>query len=144
MESDSIVVMEDGASWPAWVDQEAGQVSNVVILARQPHETIGEFSQRAQIRIDGLTELAAPKRGVLVAGPTTDPGLREARTQLMMALAQVVRRAGGGEVVLVGDDDIELALALRSFVDRLNQRAGTACVELRIRRGDVRRERRVA
>ena len=32
---DSIVVMESGAHWPAWVDREAGAVSNVVILARQ-------------------------------------------------------------------------------------------------------------
>jgi hypothetical protein len=144
METDSIVVMEDGASWPAWVDHEAGQVSNVVILARQPGESLSAFGARAELRLQGQVALASPRRGVLVAGPARGADARSCRSHVMRALAGVVRRAGGGEIVLVGDDDAGLVAELRSFVERINQRDGGGRVSLRIRRPPTERAQRVA
>lgn len=124
METDSIVVMESGADWPSWVDQEAGAVSNVVILARQPRESVRAFGARTERRLDGLTELAAPRRGVLVCGTDQDGDSRACRVSILRALASVIRHAGGGEVVLIGDDRAAVIEA-QAFVEKLNRRDGS-------------------
>jgi hypothetical protein len=46
--------------------------------------------------------------------------------------------------VLVGEDDAGLVAELRSFVDRLNQRDGSAKVFLRVRRAPAEHAMRVA
>jgi hypothetical protein len=127
-ESDSIVVMESGADWPAWVDQEAGAVSNVVILARQPGESIEEFGERARGRIESQAALSSPGRGVLVLSGGSSPNLRRCRSQIARALMEVVRRAGGGDVVLAGSEDLELALELDGYARRLNVRGGGSVI----------------
>jgi hypothetical protein len=126
METDSIVVMESGADWPTWVDQEAGAVSNVVILARQPRESIRAFgtrTERTERRLDSLSELAAPRRGDLVCGPERDADSRSCRVSILKALASVVRRAGGGEIVLVGEDRAAL-IEVEAHLAKLNRREG--------------------
>jgi hypothetical protein len=131
---DSIVVMESGAHWPAWVDREAGAVSNVVILARQRDESRSEFAMRARERLDQVAGLGTPKRGILVCGPAG----RDATScckGLIKALVEVIRRAGGGEVVCVGEQDRALSDELLAHVRKLNQRdrEGTGLVRLRFR-----------
>jgi hypothetical protein len=132
---DSIVVMESGAHWPAWVDREAGAVSNVVILAKQRDESRAEFEARAGQRLGQVAELGSPKRGILVCGP----GGRDAtscRKGLLRALIEVVRRAGGGEVVCVGERDRAWSDELVAHLRKLNQRdrEGSGLVRLRFRR----------
>jgi hypothetical protein len=120
MELDSIVVMESGAHWPAWVDEEAGAVSNVVVLARQGGESVAEFEARARLRLESLVELAAPRRGVLVCGPCSSNESSTCRARIAQALIAIVRRSGGGEVVIVGEDDIADELA--GHTRKLNRR----------------------
>jgi hypothetical protein len=135
MEFDSIVVMESGAAWPAWVDEEAGAISNVVVLARQLDENVREFEARARLRLQTLAEFASPRRGVLVCGPADGPEDRATRGGLLRALLEIVRGAGGGEVVLIGDVDEGLALELSEHVRKLNARRGSQArlVSLRMR-----------
>jgi len=132
---DSIVVMESGAHWPAWVDREAGAVSNVVILARQRSESPAEFEARAGQRLAQVAELGSPKRGILVCGPG-GRGTASCRKGLLRALLEVVRRAGGGEVVCVGEQERALSDELMAHARKLNQRdrEGTGIVRLRFRR----------
>jgi hypothetical protein len=144
MESESIVVMEDGADWPAWVDEEAGAVSNVVVLARQPFESVRDFELRTELRLTVLADRFAPQRGILVCGPDAGAEVRACRSHLLHALAAVVRRAGGGEVVLVGNDDGELVAELSAFVERLNQRDIARQVSVRTRQPPAERVARVA
>ena len=131
---DSIVVMESGAHWPAWVDREAGAVSNVVILARQRDESAAEFEARAWERLAQVAELGSPKRGILVTGPAGRDVTR-CRRGLLRALVEVVRRAGGGEVVCVGEQERALSDELMAHVRKLNlrDREGTGLVRLRFR-----------
>jgi hypothetical protein len=143
MESDSIVVMEDGADWPAWVDHEAGAVSNVVILARQPFESVRDFELRTELRLAALADKFTPHRGILVCGPERGEDTRSCRSHVLHALAAVVRRSGGGEVVLVGEDD-GLAADLSGFVERLNCRDSARQVSVRMRRPPAERVARVA
>lgn len=148
MDSDSIVVMESGASWPAWVDQEAGAVSNVVVLARQPGESLSDFEERARRRIESTVEVASPRRGVLVCGAGTSRELSSSRTRIVKALLEIVRRSGGGDVVLVGQCDDRLELQLTSYARKLNlrDREATGLVRVRFRAAPetARAETRVA
>jgi hypothetical protein len=143
METDSIVVMETGADWPAWVDQEAGTVSNVVVLARQPRESVRAFGARTERRLETLTELASPRRGILVCGSERDGDSRSCRVLLLQALARVVRSAGGGEVVLVSEDRSVL-IEVEAFVAKLNRREGSSRVTMRLCQPPAVRALRVA
>jgi hypothetical protein len=143
MESESIVVMEDGADWPAWVDHEAGAVSNVVVLARQPFESVRDFELRTELRLAMLADRFSPQRGILVCGPERGEELRICRSHVLHALAAVVRRSGGGELVLVGDDEA-LGAELSAFVERLNRRDATRQVSVRVRHAPAERVARVA
>src|SRR5688572_25704877 len=128
MSSDSIVVMESGAGWPSWLDEEAGAVSRVVVLSKQRGETADEFESRARDRLATLAERSRPGRGVLVCGPGRSPPAAS-RERLVKVLLEVMGRAGGGEVVLIGDDRA-LVRRMAGHVEQLNHEAP---VSLRLR-----------
>jgi len=102
MNDDSIVVMESGAGWKTLVEEEAGAVSSVIVLARQRGESADDFENRARSRLGTLAKRRAPRRGVLVAG-TSQPKAAS-RERLLRILCEVIGGAGGEEVVLIGDD----------------------------------------
>ena len=134
MSADSIVVMESGADWPAWVDEEAGAVSNVVVLARQRGESPQQFEARVKLRLQSIAELESPRRGVLVCAASGGKAAGPGRATLVRALLEVVRRAGGGEVVLVGDVTAQ-SDELSAYATKLNERrlADAGPVSLRFR-----------
>jgi len=135
MKDGSIVVMEGGAGWPSWVDEEVGASSSVVVLARQPGETAENFAARARSRLGPLAELRAPRRGVLVCGTAQGRDAspyREYRERLLRVLCEVVGCAGGDEVVLIGDD-ARLMRRMSGFVQELNLRAGSDSPRLSLR-----------
>jgi hypothetical protein len=128
MSSDSIVVMEDGAGWPAWVDEEAGAVSSVVVLAKQRGESTEQFESRARGRLSVLAERTAPRRGVLICGPgRSQPA--SSRERVVRVLLDVIGRGGGGEVVLVGED----RSLLRRLADHVQELNRAAPISLRLR-----------
>jgi hypothetical protein len=149
MEMDSIVVMESGAHWPSWVDEEAGAVSNVVVLARQGGESVAEFEARARLRLESLVELAAPRRGVLVCGPCSSNESSTCqsstcRARIAQTLIAIVSRSGGGEVVIVGEDDFAAELASHARKLHRRDRSKFRPVSVRFRALPQRVERRVA
>ena len=127
MNADSIVVMEAGADWPAWVDREAGRVSSIVVLAREPRERLRDFEQRVTERLARAANGA--RRGVLVASHDSSRDATTSRAHLLRALVAMVKSAGGGEVVLVGEDSTRTVAEASSFAERLNRRGG-GCVSL--------------
>jgi hypothetical protein len=124
MNSDSIVVMENGAGWPTWVDEEAGAVSRVVVLSKQPGEGLADFESRARARLGALAERSMPRRGVLICAPGRSQP-RSSREQLVHVLLDIVSAAGGGEVVLIGDDP-SLIRRLAGRIEELNRGAPVA------------------
>jgi hypothetical protein len=139
MNSDSIVVMEDGAGWPAWVDEEAGAVSRVVVLSKQHGENAAAFESRARTRLKSLAERDAPRRGVLICGPgRSQPA--SSREWLARVLLEVIGRAGGGEVVLIGDD----RALVRRLADHVRELNHAAPISLRLRPAPSVREKPVA
>jgi hypothetical protein len=122
MKNESIVVMESGASWATCVEDEAGEVSSIVVLARQRGETAENFAARARSRLGSLAEPRAPRRGVLVCAAVDQPA-PACRERLLKILCEVIGRAGGDEVVLIGDDP-RLIRRLSGFVQELNNGAG--------------------
>jgi hypothetical protein len=132
MKDGSIVVMEGGAGWPSWVDEEAGNSSSVVVLARHRGETAEDFAARARSRLGSLAELRAPRRGVLVCGTAEGRDAPPSRERLLRVLCEVVGRSGGDEVVLIGDD-ARLIHRLSGFVRELNHGSGTDGPRLSLR-----------
>ena len=122
MQIGSIVVMESGADWPTWVDEEAGVMSSVVVLSRQRGETAETFTTRARSRLQALAEHRSPRRGVLVCGALQGGEAPSSRERLLRALCEVVCSAGGDEVVLIGED-ARLIRRLTGYVRELDQRA---------------------
>jgi hypothetical protein len=135
MRTDSIVVMEQGADWPAWVDEEAGPVSNVVVLSRQHGESQSAFEARARLRLDSMAEIATPSRAVLVCARIARAEARQSRAVLLRALVETLRRAGGGELTLAGDADSALSAEITAYAGKLNRRtgAGVGLVNFRCR-----------
>jgi hypothetical protein len=134
MKSDSIVVMESGAGWPTWVDEEAGPVSSVVVLSRHPGESVEKFESRARARLGTLADHRAPRRGVLVCGTAQGQQTPASRERLLRILCEVIGRSGGNEVVLIGDDS-KLIRRLSGYLRELNGRSESegAGLSLRLR-----------
>jgi hypothetical protein len=132
MKNGSIVVMEGGAGWASWVDEEAGAFSSVVVLARHRGETAENFAERARSRLGSLAELRAPRRGVLVCGTAQGRDTSPSRERLLRVLCEVIGRAGGDEVVLIGDDP-RLMRRLSGYVQDLNGPPGADGPRLSLR-----------
>jgi hypothetical protein len=131
MKNESIVVMESGASWATCVEEEAGEVSSIVVLARQRGETAENFAARARSRLGSLADSAALRRGVLVCG-TGDQPAPAGRECLLKILCEVIGRGGGDEVVLIGDD-AKLVRRMSRYVRDLNHGASSGGPRLALR-----------
>ena len=129
MNDDSIVVMESGAGWPTWVDEEAGAASSVVVLSRHRGETADDFEARARSRLGSLAELRAPRRGILVCETLRADTTPASRERLLRILCDVIGRAGGDEVVLIGDDAKLIQRLSRSTRLSLRLRSAPASAE---------------
>jgi len=124
MQRGSIVVLESEAAWPAWVDQEAGVTTRIVVLGRRRREPLRDFESRARARLQALVEGGPPRRGLLVCGPGAGRGELAVRAGLAKALVEIVYRSGGGEVVLMGEVGRALAAELAGRVHELNREPG--------------------
>lgn len=94
MNTDSIVVMDAGTTWPSWADQ--GNESNIAVLARHAGEPSLAFEQRAEVWLGDVLDVVQPLRGILVAADHAERWTRG----VLAALARAVHAAGGRSVVL--------------------------------------------
>jgi hypothetical protein len=126
MQRDSIVVLESEAAWPAWVDLEAGPATSIVVLGRRRGESLRAFEARARLRLHAMAEPVPPARAILVCGRTGGRERSAARGGVARALVEIVREAGGGEVVVMGEPDPRLHSRLAGHVSKLNREQGSA------------------
>jgi hypothetical protein len=123
----SIVVLEAGAVWPAWLGEYQRLAPNAVVVAEARSESMGAFEARVVHRVEEATARSGPRVrvGVMVLA---DAGNRE-RVLLRRSVARALLKAMGSsheaELVLGGDGE-ELDVSRHE----LFALAGTLCEEL--------------
>jgi hypothetical protein len=107
MEGHSIVVLERGASWPRWIDERTGPVSNVWVIAQRERETCREFEARALERIAELPLSGPLQLAVMCSGGLTDPEQAALSFGVLRAFIALQRRAktAEGAVILLTPSD---------------------------------------
>jgi hypothetical protein len=118
--SDSIVIMERGSRWPAWVDRQAGPESNVAVFSQQPDEELFDFHARALEHLCSSSIVNRAKRAVLVCSGLFGEDEAKARHDLLLALAMMVCGADSAQVVLVADGDSARRSELLGMAFELN------------------------
>jgi hypothetical protein len=123
----SIVVLEAGAAWPAWLAEYQRFVPNAVVIAQSRAESPDAFRSRVAHRITEATATtgARVRIGVIVAGDSGDLATVSAREAIARAIIKVMRSGDEAELVLGGD-----AQAGDSSRHELFALAGVLCQEL--------------
>jgi hypothetical protein len=123
----SIVVLEAGAAWPAWLAEYQRLAPNAVVVAQARTEEAELFGHRVVHRIAEATHSsgARVRVGVIVAGDSGDEGRLSLRENVARAILKKMVPGREAELVLAGDGH-ELD---RSRQD-LFELAGALCEEL--------------
>jgi hypothetical protein len=123
----SIVVLEAGAAWPAWLAEYQRLAPNAVVVAQARTEDAEVFGRRVVHRITEATHGsgARVRVGVIVAGDSGDEGRLSLRENVARAILRKMVPGREAELVLAGDGH-ELD---RSRQD-LFELAGALCEEL--------------
>jgi hypothetical protein len=124
----SIVVLEAGAAWPAWLTEYQKLAPNAVVIAQAQSESCESLRTRVAHRVgEALSDDAMRVRvGVIVAADVEGERRGEARESIARTLLQAMRtQSGEAELVLAGDND-----DLEASRHELFALTGTLCEEL--------------
>ncbi|MBK7583228.1 MAG: hypothetical protein IPI67_23900 [Myxococcales bacterium] len=100
-----LIVLEDGAKWPAWVDEHRVDEDTAVIV-QQPGQRQHSLIQRVrELSVELATSGRSVTRAVLAVGSAAPVGQWARRSELSRAMLQTVSR-GTGALVIVADDPI--------------------------------------
>lgn len=108
MEGHSIVVLERGASFPRWIDERTGPVSNVWVIAQRERETCREFEARALERIADLPLNGPLQLAVMCSSGLTDPertSLSFGVLRAFIGLQRTTKTAQGSVILLTPSDE---------------------------------------
>jgi hypothetical protein len=123
----SIVVLEAGAAWPAWLTEYQRLAPNAVVIAQARTEAPDTFRARVVHRIaEATTSSGARVRvGVIVAGDSPDEARLSLRENVARAILKVMAPAREAELVLAGDGH-----DMDDSRQELFELAGALCEEL--------------
>jgi hypothetical protein len=123
----SIVVLEAGAAWPAWLTEYQRLAPNAVVIAEARAETMDAFEARVVHRVVEATTHSGPRVrvGVMVLCEAMNASRQESRRNIARALLKAMGAAHEAELVLAGDGQ-ELDVARHE----LFALAGSLCEEL--------------
>lgn len=101
----SIVVLEAGAAWPAWLGEYQRLAPNAVVIVQARAEELEPFKSRVIHRIDEVTSSsgARVRVGVMVSAPQVAEDRRAFRESVARAILKVIDAGGDAELVLAGD-----------------------------------------
>jgi hypothetical protein len=120
-ESCSIVVMEVGASFPAFVGEYQQFAPNSLVEVQMASESPAEFAQRVIKKLDQLSgELRV---AIIATNGETHEECASARYRVARAILRIMARSGCGEIVLTSDGDDDVRQSLFAL-------AGTLCEDL--------------
>jgi hypothetical protein len=132
----SIVVLEAGAAWPAWLTEYQRLAPNAVVIAQASAESAELFQARVVHRVE---EATAPSRsarvrvGVVVAADHPEQKRVALRENVARCLIKAMGTVEEGELVLAGDSN-----ELEQSRHELFELAGVLCEELAGKRVNVR------
>lgn len=123
----SIVVLEAGAAWPAWLTEYQRLAPNAVVIAQARGEEPSAFRARVVHRINEATTSsgARVRVGVIVAGDAADEARLSLRENVARAILSVMAPAREAELVLAGDGH-----EMDESRQELFELAGALCEEL--------------
>jgi hypothetical protein len=124
----SIVVLEAGAAWPAWLTEYQRLAPNAVVIAQARGEEPDAFCGRVVHRIAEATSSSSGARvrvGVIVAGDSADDARLPLRENVARAILKAMRPADEAELVLAGDGH-----EMDGSRQELFELAGALCQEL--------------
>jgi hypothetical protein len=123
----SIVVLEAGAAWPAWLTEYQRLAPNAVVIAQARSEEPEAFRARVVHRItEATTSSGARVRvGVIIAGDSSDEARLPLRENVARAILKVMAPAREAELVLAGDGQ-----EMDDSRHELFELAGALCEEL--------------
>jgi hypothetical protein len=101
----SIVIIEAGAGWPAWIAEYQRRAPNATVVAQTASEGHDEFKARVLHRLDEIGR--GPyllSVAVMLCAENSNDGVRSAREQVCRALSAAL---GAGDLVLAATDDAE-------------------------------------
>jgi hypothetical protein len=123
----SIVVLEAGAAWPAWLTEYQRLAPNAVVIAQAAPEAVEAFQERVLHRV---AEAASSgngrvRVGVIVSADSPAQDRLELRQRVARALLKAMGTSREAELVLAGDSE-ELEVSRHGLIAL----AGTLCEEL--------------
>jgi hypothetical protein len=99
-----VVVLESGATWPAWINEYQAVAPNSVVIAQAPEETAEQFGVRAGHRLQeakaGRTTLRV---AVVVTGSSSDAATLAQRHGVCRQLVHAMAGSERADLVLAGD-----------------------------------------
>jgi hypothetical protein len=101
----SIVVLEAGATWPAWLVEYQRLAPNAVVIAQARAESMDSFRGRVIHRMEEARTAAGARVrvGVIVAAPVAGEERLSFREGVARALLQSMGSGSEAELVLAGD-----------------------------------------
>ena len=114
----TMVIMESGSRWPAWLDQWGPSATSLELVSQRPGEAARQFAERAANRLLELGE--APLTSVLVCNAHAGTERMALRTALLHGLVGQAQAAGRGHVVIAADGDYAQRCDLVRLAARLN------------------------
>jgi hypothetical protein len=123
----SIVVLEAGAAWPAWLTEYQRLAPNAVVIAEARAEAAVQFEARVVHRVEEATAHSGPRVrvGVMVLADPADREREAGRKNIAWALLKAMGAAHEAELVLAGDGQESDGSRHELFA-----LAGTLCEEL--------------
>lgn len=101
----SIVVLEAGAAWPAWLTEYQRLAPNAIVVVQAMAEAADVFSARVVHRIEEAKSRADVhvRVGVIVSAEPTDEGKSAMREAIARAILRAMGSQSEAELVLAGD-----------------------------------------
>ncbi|HKY38742.1 MAG TPA: hypothetical protein VJN18_22525, partial [Polyangiaceae bacterium] len=98
----SIVVLETGAAWPAWLAEYQQLAPNAVVIAQVRGEALDTFRARVIHRMQeaAISSGARVRVGVIIVAPVAGEELLELRESVARALLQLMGSSNEAELVL--------------------------------------------
>lgn len=128
----SIVVIEAGAGWPAWIAEYQRRAPNATVVAQTASEGDAEFRRRVLHRLDemgrGSNVLSV---AVVLCAENAHEQAQTSRESICHALSAAL---GGGDLVLAATDDTEpFKQELFALAGRLCEAPHASRVNVRVR-----------
>jgi hypothetical protein len=127
----SIVIIEAGAGWPAWITEYQQRAPNASVIAQTASEEPSTFRTRVLARLEeGTRNSSLLSVGIVLCVESSTPEQKAAREEICRAIVRSL--TGSGDLVLAANEGAD------SFKQELFSLAGQLCEGAAVPRVNVR------